>query len=240
MIIPEEHGGLGFGHYAHATVVTRIATLNISAAVTVMVPNSLGPAELLLRYGTPAQKQHYLPRLADGRDLPCFGLTSPYAGSDAASIPDSGVLVEREVDGAMVRGFSVNFSKRYITPGAGGHRRRPGLQRHRREPARRPAPPGHHLRADPGAAARHGHRQAAQAHGRGLHEWPHRRPRGLHPHGLGHGRRSPGRPGLAHADGMLWRQAARFRCRRWARRCSRPRSSSPTATARCASSSAFR
>jgi acyl-CoA dehydrogenase len=115
MIIPEEHGGLGFSHYAHATVVTRIATLNISAAVTVMVPNSLGPAELLLRYGTDAQKQHYLPRLADGRDLPCFGLTSPYAGSDAASIPDSGVLVEREVDGAMVRGFSVNFSKRYIT-----------------------------------------------------------------------------------------------------------------------------
>jgi acyl-CoA dehydrogenase len=115
MIIPEEHGGLGFSHHAHATVVTRIATLNISAAVTVMVPNSLGPAELLLRYGTPAQKQHYLPRLADGRDLPCFGLTSPYAGSDAASIPDSGVLVEREIDGAMVRGFSVNFSKRYIT-----------------------------------------------------------------------------------------------------------------------------
>jgi acyl-CoA dehydrogenase len=115
MIIPEEHGGLGFSHHAHATVVTRIATLNISAAVTVMVPNSLGPAELLLRYGTPDQKQHYLPRLADGRDLPCFGLTSPYAGSDAASIPDSGVLVEREIDGAMVRGFSVNFSKRYIT-----------------------------------------------------------------------------------------------------------------------------
>ncbi|WP_411884180.1 acyl-CoA dehydrogenase [Polaromonas sp. YR568] len=115
MIIPEEHGGRGFSHYAHATVVTRIATLNISAAVTVMVPNSLGPAELLLRYGTDAQKQHYLPRLADGRDLPCFGLTSPYAGSDAASIPDSGVLVEREIDGAMVRGFSVNFSKRYIT-----------------------------------------------------------------------------------------------------------------------------
>jgi acyl-CoA dehydrogenase len=115
MIIPEEWGGLGFSHYAHATVVTRIATLNISAAVTVMVPNSLGPAELLLRYGTTPQKQHYLPRLADGRDLPCFGLTSPYAGSDAASIPDRGVLTEREIDGIMVRGFSVNFSKRYIT-----------------------------------------------------------------------------------------------------------------------------
>lgn len=115
MIIPKEWGGLGFGHYAHATVVTRIATINTSAAVTVMVPNSLGPAELLLRYGTDKQKQHYLPRLADGRDLPCFGLTSPYAGSDAASIPDQGMLIEKEVDGVMVRGFNVNFSKRYIT-----------------------------------------------------------------------------------------------------------------------------
>lgn len=115
MIIPKQWGGLGFGHYAHATVVTRIATINASAAVTVMVPNSLGPAELLLRYGTDQQKQHYLPRLADGRDLPCFALTSPYAGSDAAAIPDRGVLTEREIDGVRMRGFSINFSKRYIT-----------------------------------------------------------------------------------------------------------------------------
>lgn len=115
MIIPKEYGGLGFGHYAHAEVVTRIATVNTACAVTVMVPNSLGPAELLLRYGTPAQQQHYLPRLADGRELPCFGLTSPYAGSDAASIPDRGVLTERVIDGKTVRGFSVRFDKRYIT-----------------------------------------------------------------------------------------------------------------------------
>ncbi len=115
MIIPPEHGGLGFSHHAHAEVVTKIATVNIACAVTVMVPNSLGPAELLLRYGTDAQKQHYLPRLADGRDLPCFGLTSPYAGSDAASIPDRGVLTERVVDGRTVRGFVVDFDKRYIT-----------------------------------------------------------------------------------------------------------------------------
>ncbi len=115
MIIPVEHGGLGFGHHAHATVVTRIATVNVACAVTVMVPNSLGPAELLLHYGTDAQKQHYLPRLADGRELPCFGLTSPYAGSDAASIPDRGVLTEREVDGQRVRGFLLQFDKRYIT-----------------------------------------------------------------------------------------------------------------------------
>lgn len=115
MIIPKEWGGLGFGHYAHATVVTRLATVNVSAAVTVMVPNSLGPAELLLHYGTDAQKKHYLPRLADGTDLPCFGLTSPYAGSDAASIPDRGILTEREINGVRVRGFSVTFDKRYIT-----------------------------------------------------------------------------------------------------------------------------
>ncbi|KQV86049.1 acyl-CoA dehydrogenase [Pelomonas sp. Root1237] len=115
MIIPREQGGLGFGHFAHAAVVTRIATVNVATAVTVMVPNSLGPAELLLRYGTDAQKAHYLPRLADGRDLPCFGLTSPYAGSDAAAIPDTGMLTEREIDGHTVRGFSVRFDKRYIT-----------------------------------------------------------------------------------------------------------------------------
>ncbi len=115
MIIPTEWGGLGFSHHAHATVVTRISTVSAAAAVTVMVPNSLGPAELLLRYGTDAQKQHYLPRLADGRDLPCFALTSPYAGSDAAAIPDRGLLTERDIDGVRVRGFSVNFSKRYIT-----------------------------------------------------------------------------------------------------------------------------
>lgn len=115
MIIPKEHGGLGFSHHAHATVVTRIASVNVAAAVTVMVPNSLGPAELLLRYGTEAQKAQYLERLADGRDLPCFGLTSPYAGSDAAAIPDRGVLTERVIDGRRVRGFSVTFDKRYIT-----------------------------------------------------------------------------------------------------------------------------
>jgi len=115
MIIPKAYGGLGFGHYAHAEVVTRIATVNIACAVTVMVPNSLGPAELLLQYGTSSQQQHYLPRLADGRELPCFGLTSPHAGSDAAAIPDRGLLTERQIDGQTVRGFSVNFDKRYIT-----------------------------------------------------------------------------------------------------------------------------
>jgi len=115
MIIPESFGGLGFSHFAHASVVAAIATVNVAAAVTVMVPNSLGPAELLMRYGTEDQQHHYLPRLADGRELPCFALTSPYAGSDAASIPDHGELVEREFMGRPTRGFLVDFDKRYIT-----------------------------------------------------------------------------------------------------------------------------
>ena len=115
MIIAPEFGGLGFGHFAHAVVVTRIASANVTAAVTVMVPNSLGPGELLQHYGTNAQKLHYLPRLADGRELPCFGLTSPYAGSDAAAIPDRGILTEQIIDGRPVPGFLVQFDKRYIT-----------------------------------------------------------------------------------------------------------------------------
>ncbi|MTW10132.1 acyl-CoA dehydrogenase [Pseudoduganella eburnea] len=115
MIIPRAFGGLEFAHATHAEVVTRIASVNIAAAVTVMVPNSLGPAELLLRYGTDAQKDHYLPRLARGVELPCFALTSPYAGSDAAAMPDVGVLTERLWNGVMTKGFALTFSKRYIT-----------------------------------------------------------------------------------------------------------------------------
>ncbi len=90
MIIPTEYGGLGFSHTAHSDVVVKVASRSISAAVTVMVPNSLGPAELLLRYGTDEQKQYYLPRLARGEEVPCFALTGPEAGSDAAAMPDTG------------------------------------------------------------------------------------------------------------------------------------------------------
>jgi acyl-CoA dehydrogenase len=115
MIVPREFGGLGFSATAQAAVVTRIATVNVAAAVTVMVPNSIGPAELLAHYGTPEQKHYWLPRLANGTDIPCFGLTNPYAGSDAASIPDRGVLAERDVNGVRTRGFLVTFDKRYIT-----------------------------------------------------------------------------------------------------------------------------
>ena len=115
MIIPKEYGGKGFSAYAHSQVVTKLSTRSSAPAVTVMVPNSLGPAELLLHYGTPEQKQHYLPRLATGQEIPAFALTSPWAGSDAASIPDAGVVCKGMWNGEEVLGMRVNFDKRYIT-----------------------------------------------------------------------------------------------------------------------------
>ncbi len=117
MIIPEEHGGLGFSAIAHSAVVTKIASRSITAAVTVMVPNSLGPAELLLHYGTDAQKHHYLPRLADGREVPCFALTGPEAGSDAAATQSVGVVARGKFDGEEVLGMRLDWRKRYITLG---------------------------------------------------------------------------------------------------------------------------
>ncbi|RMH42304.1 MAG: acyl-CoA dehydrogenase [Gammaproteobacteria bacterium] len=115
MIIPKEYGGLGFSALAHSAVVTTIASRSIAAAVTVMVPNSLGPAELLLHYGTQEQKAHYLPRLADGREIPCFALTSPVAGSDAGALNDTGVVCRGEWQGEEVIGVRLNWNKRYIT-----------------------------------------------------------------------------------------------------------------------------
>lgn len=115
MIIPKAHGGLGFSAIAHSAVVTKIASRSLTAAVTVMVPNSLGPGELLLRYGTEAQKKHYLPRLAKGQDIPCFALTEPHAGSDAASGTSFGVVVKKKVAGKDVLGMELTFNKRYIT-----------------------------------------------------------------------------------------------------------------------------
>src|SRR6201985_2686067 len=117
MIIPREFGGLGFSPYAHSEVVRKISTRSIAAAVTVMVPNSLGPGELLMRFGTREQQQRWLPRLADGRDIPCFGLTSPEAGSDAASMIDSGIICKGSFEGREVIGLRLNWHKRYITLG---------------------------------------------------------------------------------------------------------------------------
>ena len=114
MIIPKSYGGLGFSAYAHSEIVTKLSTRSSALAVSVMVPNSLGPAELLLHYGTDAQKNHYLPRLAR-RGSAGFALTSPWAGSDAAAIPDSGIVCKGEWQGREVVGMRVTWDKRYIT-----------------------------------------------------------------------------------------------------------------------------
>src|SRR5690349_23836786 len=117
MIIPKAFGGLGFSAYAHSQVVMKLCTRCATVAVTVLVPNSLGPGELLLHYGTDEQKRHYLPRLARGEEIPCFALTNPQAGSDAAAIPDWGVVCEGNHDGKRVLGLRVTWDKRYITLG---------------------------------------------------------------------------------------------------------------------------
>jgi len=117
MIIPEEHGGLGFSAAAHSAVVVKLASRSVAAAVTAMVPNSLGPAELLLHYGTDAQKRHYLPRLATGEEIPCFALTGPEAGSDAAATQSVGVVCRGTWEGREVLGMRLDWRKRYITLG---------------------------------------------------------------------------------------------------------------------------
>ncbi len=115
MIIPKQYGGLGFSALAHRAVLQKVASVSAVAGTTVAVPNSLGPAELLLHYGTEAQKDHYLPRLAAGEEIPCFALTGPTAGSDATSIPDYGIICKGTYRGEEVLGMRLNFDKRYIT-----------------------------------------------------------------------------------------------------------------------------
>ncbi|MGH8041368.1 MAG: acyl-CoA dehydrogenase, partial [Rudaea sp.] len=115
MIIPKQFGGHGFSAIAHSRVVTRISSRSVAAAVTVMVPNSLGPGELLLHYGTDEQKKYYLPRLARGDDIPCFGLTGAEAGSDAAATQSEGIVEKRVVDGKEILGLRLHWKKRYIT-----------------------------------------------------------------------------------------------------------------------------
>ncbi|HEY3433270.1 MAG TPA: acyl-CoA dehydrogenase [Rhodocyclaceae bacterium] len=115
LIIPKRYGGLEFSAFAHSQVMTKLSTRSSALAVSVMVPNSLGPAELLLHYGTEAQKNHYLPRLAKGVEVPAFALTSPWAGSDAAAIPDFGIVCKGQWQGKEVLGMRVSWDKRYIT-----------------------------------------------------------------------------------------------------------------------------
>ncbi len=114
MIIPKEYGGLGFSAYGHSAVIQKLSSRSVPLAITVMVPNSLGPAELLLHYGTKEQQDYYLPRLAIGKDIPCFGLTEPNAGSDANAISSKGIIFK---DGKNIK-IKLNFNKRYITLGA--------------------------------------------------------------------------------------------------------------------------
>ena len=117
MIIPEKYGGLGFSAIAHSAVVVKLSSRSVTAAVTVMVPNSLGPAELLLHYGTQEQKDRLLPRLARGEEIPCFALTGPQAGSDAAATQSTGVVCRSTYEGREVLGMRLNWRKRYITLG---------------------------------------------------------------------------------------------------------------------------
>ena len=117
LIIPKAYGGKGFSAYAHSQVAMKLATRSGDLASTVMVPNSLGPAELLLHYGTEAQRNHYLPRLARGDEIPCFALTGPLAGSDAGSMPDTGIVCKGQWQGQEVLGLRLNWEKRYITLG---------------------------------------------------------------------------------------------------------------------------
>ncbi len=117
MIIPKAYGGLGFSAYAHSEVIRKLSSRSICAACTAMVPNSLGPGELLVQFGTKTQQDYWLPRLARGEEIPCFGLTSPEAGSDAAAMTDTGVVCRDRYEGGEVLGIRLNWHKRYITLG---------------------------------------------------------------------------------------------------------------------------
>ena len=190
MIIPKEYGGLGFSPYAHSEVVRKISSRSLTAAVTVMVPNSLGPGELLMRFGTKEQQQHWLPRLADGRDIPCFGLTSPEAGSDAASMIDSGIICKGNFEGREVLGLRLNWHKRYITLGPVATLL--GLAFKAYDPDHLVGIAGrtrHHRGADPDPSARRRDRPSPSAGDAGVPERPELGPRCLHSDGLHHRRR---------------------------------------------------
>ena len=115
MIIKKQYGGLEFSAYAQSLVLQKLTGVSGVLSSTVGVPNSLGPGELLQHYGTTEQKEYYLPRLAEGREIPCFALTSPEAGSDAGSIPDFGIVCHGEWQGKQVLGMRLTWNKRYIT-----------------------------------------------------------------------------------------------------------------------------
>jgi hypothetical protein len=204
--IPKEYGGLGFSALMNHKVIQKLASISTVVSSTVGVPNSLGPAELLMHYGTAEQKQEYLPRLADGREVPCFALTGPFAGSDATSIPDYGIVCTGEWNGASVLGIRLTLNKRYITlhhAGAGGDADRCRLP---------------HVRSGRPAWRQEGHRHFAGARARGyagtgyrpsplpaqlaVPERPHSRQGRLRAAVAADWRRRLRRPRLADADGM--------------------------------------
>ena len=115
LVISPEYGGLGFSALAHSTIITKIATRSCTAAITVMVPNSLGPGELIYLYGTDEQKKYYLPRLAVGKEIPCFALTGTEIGSDASGMPDKGIVCKGQFNGEEIIGIKLSWDKRYIT-----------------------------------------------------------------------------------------------------------------------------
>ncbi len=115
LIIPKQYGGKEFSAYAHSQIIVKISGLSVTVSTTIAVPNSLGPAELLLHYGTEEQKNYYLPRLARGEEIPCFALTSPDAGSDASEMTDHGIVCWCDYEGQSILGIRLNWNKRYIT-----------------------------------------------------------------------------------------------------------------------------
>ena len=207
IIIPKSYGGLGFSAFAHSEIVTKISTRSGAAAVTVMVPNSLGPAELLMHYGTEAQKNHYLPRLARGQEIPCFALTNPDAGSDAASIPDFGIVCKGLHEGRESLGIRLTWEKRYITLAPVATLL--GLAFKLHDPDRLLGGEediGITLALVPDRAPGREHRPPPQPAGLRVHERPDDRQGRLHPPRLGDRRGRAGRHGLAHAHGVPGRR----------------------------------
>ena len=203
IIIPKSYGGLGFSAFAHSEIVTKISTRSGAAAVTVMVPNSLGPAELLIHYGTEEQKNHYLPRLAKGQEIPCFALTNPEAGSDAASIPDFGIVCKGMHEGREVLGIRLTWEKRYITLAPVATLL--GLAFKLYDPDKLLGGEedlGITLALVPDLAPRREHGPAPQPAGLRVHERPDHRQGRVHPDRLGDRRGRAGGQRLAHADGV--------------------------------------
>ena len=250
MIIPKKYGGLEFSAYAHSCVLVKLSSRSGVVASTVAVPNSLGPAELLLHYGTEEQRNHYLPRLARGDEVPCFALTGPRAGSDAASIPDTGIVCKGHVRRSRDRRRAAELLEALHHARAGRDRRRPGVQavRSRAAARRRPHRLRHHLRADSASHARRHDRPAALPAERAVPERADPGQGRVRAARLPDRRAEDGRPGLAHARraavGRTLHLAAVERDRRGeggrVRDAARTRASAGSSTCRSASSKASR